>query len=277
MIDLLNFYRVGDWIKVLGLVLIGYFAATSYFEFSLIIHLIAASLSMAFARALNNYYDTKIQKEKNYVDYVSKEIGSAKTLFLCFLPLILLIFFIKFYLSSFLSLSVLLLAIALAYVYSAPPFRFRNKTFIELPINVIGGICAFAFVFLYYSLPNLLFYFFIFSIGWYYFIAECLHQLGDFKKDKKVRRITTAIKLGKVKFLNMLKATSFFAFIISSIFLYKFIDTKFLVLPIIFIIINFMRMLKILKLKSDFDKIRTKIYGVEEGLLYLLSLYLFQI
>ncbi len=275
MLSLINFYAVKDWVNVLGLVVIAFFASSSMiFNLSLVLLLIVCSLLLAFARSINNYFDAILEKEKNYIQTSIKKFGKNKALFLVGMPALISILLISIFVESTLAVAFSLIFIFLAYSYSSPPFRFRNRTFLDAPINILGAVSIFTFAFLVDGQLNLIFYFFLIYVAWYYFLSEFLHQLSDYNFDKKSNRITTCVKLGTKKFFKILRFSFVIPFLVSLIFIFIFYGNIFVILPIIFLVFNLLRFRKIFSrdLNQNFENVRTSIYGVHEGLLYILVL-----
>jgi len=271
MLSLTEFYGTKDWIKVLGLVLIALVYSNAILNiFTLFLHLTFISLILMFARSINNFYGAIKEGEKNYVFLAIKKHGKKKVKMLVFLPLIISLLFLPYYISSTLSFISAIFLIFLSYSYSSPPFRLRNKKYFDIIWNVVGAVSIFSTIFLFHSSPNILFFFFVFYVAWFYFVSEILHQLSHYNKDYKLKRITTCISLGKEKMLFILKNSFILSTILSTIFLLALKRNPFF-LPIIFIFFNCLRYRRIFgSANQDFEKLRTRIYGVEEGLTYLI-------
>jgi len=127
--DLIYFYRIKklknkvSWINSLfygafGLILSGFFEFRIYF-----IEFLALSGIFMVSFSLNDFYDYKIEKDRNHAGIMVKKTGAVKTLVLCLLPAVLA--FPAVFLNSFSKILILVFAI-LSVFYSAPPLRIKR-------------------------------------------------------------------------------------------------------------------------------------------------------
>ncbi|MEM5832120.1 MAG: UbiA family prenyltransferase [Candidatus Aenigmatarchaeota archaeon] len=272
---LIEFYRIKDWFKILGYPLIGLLLANSDIEI-FIVNIIISALGLAYCFSINDYWDHLKEGEKNYVGKIIETQGKKKVLFACFFPFFLclpLLLLIKSY-----PLIIFLCFMLLASIYSMPPIRLRNKPILDLIMNSLMFPCLFAFSFFdsFNSLTTFIFFFINFI--YYFFVSELIHQMAHYKKDKSCGRTTTLILLGKKKTLYFLKIVPIFPLLFSSYFLFS-LDIEIITFAMISIVTNLMRIKKFKKLtlKTDFCELRTKIYGLEEGISYFLAIFIFKL
>ncbi|MCW1298403.1 MAG: UbiA family prenyltransferase [Candidatus Parvarchaeota archaeon] len=262
-----EFYRIKDWFKNLGLCLIAYTTNVfPTFEIAFL-NLIQSSLLLAYFFAMNNFFDFKIAKEKNYI--ASLKMKDKQILLLCTLPLFLILPTLPIkYNNTFLTL--IILFIVLSTLYSCPP-RFRDHTIIDVLMNctIFSVLYLQAYFFFNEKLNNrtILFLFITFT---YFLFHELLHQLAHFKKDKKSGRITTAIFLGFNQTIATLKNLLLIYILIAfiSIFIFQNLNQFFIVM----FVFNLLRYNKIRKINrmTNLQYLRDNVYGIYEWGLYLL-------
>ncbi len=265
---LLKFYRIQDWIKVLGLVLIPciLFNASPADIFKL---LFISSLLLAYGFSVNDFFDFKCRGEENLVGRTYKKEKYITILLLLVPPLTSLYLSIVIFSTPF-SHIFFVLDFLLFSFYSIPPFRLRDKKICDIICNSTMFPLIFVYSYFYFSssLSSLFFFFFIiFTL--YFTISEIIHQLSHFSKDETSGRISTAIWLGKRTSLKIINLIALANILFSLVFI--------LFLPLFSIISLFFSILRVYRInswKSTFSQLRNKIYGMEEGLIYVLFLLL---
>lgn len=276
--DLLNnvwkFYRVKDWIKNLGIVVIGLVLAGSLDIRIFLVILTHTSFLLAHSFSINDFYDFKLMKEANYISKKIKK-GTSEQRILAFTLLPLFGILATSLFLPFNSLMFTLLFILFFNMYSCPPLRLKRNWFFSLFIN---SLCIGAFLFLisYFSaagsLTNkavmlvVIFFNYIFS-------TELIHQISHMKKDKKARIRSFPNAYGIKNSLKLFQLSQSIVVIMSLYLLY--VDFYLYTIFIGTIVFSLSRILKVrgfyLK-RTNFKKMRNRMYGLYEGLYYLIWL-----
>lgn len=212
----------------------------------IIIFYILVLLFLAFGFSINDRFDLKEDKyRKDRVNpVVSKEIGLKSGLILAISPGILALILASLF--SFKIFLFSLIGIAIAFFYSAPPLRFKNRPLLDL---ISHGLFAGVFWFL---LPLLIFktnlnlfhYLITFSIFYLSIMLELRNHLEDYETDKKGGLRTFVCVLGKkfseqfLKFLALLFPLTLFPvfllFLPQYLFLFSILTLIFLFTILIF-------------------------------------------
>ena len=264
MISLVKFFRINDWVKNLGIILISSFLVLDIrnFVFSLIISIL--SLSSAFS--FNNLMDYKFMKENNYIKKIIRKNNFNFLVTLSILPAFLSIFISLFYsvFAFFLTLFFNLLMLA----YSSPPLRLKRHWIFSLLINSIS-LSVFLFLLsLNYFPVNAFYWCLIFVFFIYILVSEILHQICHFKVDKRSNIFSFPVSFGIKNSINLIKYILVFELVFVLLFIFKFRYWIFLSsIPFIFL-----RLEKIKYHKNNFCKLRNEFFGLYEGILYLLVL-----
>jgi len=193
-VDFLKSYRVKDWIHYLGYVLLG---SSICKNFSLSIFLLA-SLMLAYAYSFNEYFDKKL-KRKFFV-----------------LPLLFSFLFLPF-LNS-LQLLIYFSFILLVTFYSLPLTYLEGKPILSTLSNSIGFLLIFLLPFTtlkkIIEFSNFLLLLFLLNSA-----AQIIHEIVDYRKDKKIGKNTTAVILGIKNSIFLLRVTLLLT-AITSLFLF---------------------------------------------------------
>ena len=261
-----RFYRFRDWVKNLGLSLLAYTTNEIPPIPFLLLNLFQSSLLLSYLFSINNFFDYKILREKNYIS--SLKIENWKKVILCIFPILILIptIFIK---NNSAFIIMILFFIFLSTIYSAPP-RLRDRAFFD----VLANCLIFTLLYLqsyFFSNTKLNFnsIFFIFIIFLYFLFQEFLHQLTHFKSDKKSGRKKTVVFLGFERSLSLLKKLPLI-YCFFAIFLFLFTNNLIFFIMLIFNLLRLNRIKEISK-NSDFSYLRDHVYGAYEFIAYLLS------
>ena len=197
----LKFFRIYDWLHVLGLPFLGlvYSQANNHdsqFLFlPVMLVFIISSLYIAHGYAFNEVMDTMIEAGNSDYFFKKKKSISFKTaLFLSYLPLIINLILAIFFLRN-----VLILVIAggiISYLYSSMPLRLKSVPFLDLITNAAG----FSILFLigYCSLkPQDKGSWMITALFFLLFIPlQLVHEIVHLDKDKQGKIETTAVRYG---------------------------------------------------------------------------------
>jgi 4-hydroxybenzoate polyprenyltransferase len=209
-----------------------------------IFNFFAAASILAYAYSLNDYYDKNLNKK-------------------CFIiPFFLYIVFLPFL--SIFSILISIFFLILFTIYSWPKVWLEGKPIISTIANSIGFTLIFVLpinrikiVFQYYPLILL-----IFTLNT---AAQLLHEIVDYKEDKKINKITTAVRFGAKSALFLFKVCLVIIMLISIL-----IFQNFILISISSIIFSFIFLL-IKKVGKDTRK-KFKVLGIFFGIVYLLDL-----
>ncbi len=244
----LKFYRILDWFKVLGLVLISCMLFEASFH-DFIKLLIISSLVIAYGFSVNDLFDFKYRKEKNLVGLLYSKKKHI-VIILVSMPLILSLLLAHIFLPLrsrlFLFLSLLILSL-----YSIPPVRLRDRKIFDVLCN--SAFClAFVYSYFYFtSHVDLHFFFFLSVFLFFFFISEITHELSHKRKDIASGKISTAVWLGREKSIRIVKLVIFINIFLSSTFL-LFIQSSLIALPLISILFSILRLERINCWKKHF-------------------------
>jgi len=263
-----------DWIKTLGIVMIGILCSVTEIDFSItFLTLVLCSLLLAYAFSLNNYFDWKKCNEKNYISTLF--LPNRYKLFLCLLPLFLSfpVFYVFFKHNNFIVLIFSFLFIFLYTLYSAPP-RLKTNWKFSIFINTfcLGNLLLLIGYFSQTNIPNIFLFIFLSVYSSYLLISELLHQIAHFSKDKKCKIKSFPVTFGlnltikTMLILQILVCCLFFLILI-------FTQVKLILISLFFSILRFFKLKKI-RNEKDASYLRDHIYGVEEGLVYFFVLIL---
>lgn len=278
-IDPLRFYRVKDWIKNLGIPLIGFLTA-SWLNANLLLIVFATSLILSYAYSINNLFDFLINGEKNYIYYLSKKgVSEKKSALLCFLPF-LIFFLINFYLPIWASI-IGFSCFTLSSLYSFPKVRLKNYWLPSLLVNSVGlGILLFLFGFFFgsttISMQSIIFMIILFI---HILSLDILHQIAHRKIDKKFGIKTFPQVFGIRKSLRCIIYLQLIVIFVCLItFLYSLLKYSIFLGSILFSFLKIRRILKCLRsiYKIDYNVLRNKMYGMWEGIFYVVFLLMRQ-
>lgn len=228
----LYFYRILGWkdkmsgVYPLGYAILGYFIAGQFSFLPLFLNTLAIFLGILFAFSINNYFDWKAQKEKNFLGKIieEKEISQKKALFFCFLPLILGLLIISFSLTknliSPLPFFLYLILCLLVLFYALPPIRLKEKKFIGFFAVPLGSFLIFLESYFIFGELNLGFVFFSVLLFLFVVYSEIFHNLEDSLVKEEVKKISQDKALKLLKILPWASLyTSFAFFLLKPIFL----------------------------------------------------------
>lgn len=216
--NLIRLARCKDWILNIGYLLFGYFlpSPVSYVSLAVLVFVFFAVESFGFA--LNDYFDAPFDRLKpetsNVISngLVSRPAAALFCLVLAAAGLSAGFFLLPFY--SFVWIAALYLVF---FVYSAPPFRLKEKAFLGvashgffippllfvsyLSVSPLGGGIVLISIFS-----------FLLSI-----VVDITQEIRDMNPDRKAGFRTTAIALGYKRSLSLIKASFLAANIILAV------------------------------------------------------------
>jgi len=263
--EIIELYRVREWIKNLGIVLIGLISSGKS-PLSFFLPLISASLLLSHSFSLNDLYDSKFG-ESNKMSKFSKKKGLKKAKLIIFFPLILSFFFSL--INNPLTLIIAIIFSLLFFIYSAPP-RLRNWWYFSIPINII---CLGPLLFFLGFFPNENIFSFpslgiLINISIYLLLSEIIHQVSHKKRDKKmlVKSIIFKFKIKKIKIILLI--TCFCGVILNLILAF------YNILFVIILILWSRKFKKILRTNEErIGNLRNQISFIPEGLIILMILF----
>lgn len=199
---LIKISRPRFWIYLAGPYAVGYVIATqslsALFSFHFIVHFLYFLIpANVFLYAINDYYDQdtdalnpkKDLKEYRYMNSDARFINST-----LFISLFIGIIFAILQ-QNILSVHLFLIFLALSYMYSATPFRFKSKPLVDSPSNVLYAIPGLiAYSQLTNSMPP---FEFVFAAACWTAAMHLFSAIPDIKVDKEAGLNTTAVFLGK--------------------------------------------------------------------------------
>jgi 4-hydroxybenzoate polyprenyltransferase len=237
---ILKHFRVKDWFHYLGYTLLASILSSNLS----IINFVLTSFLLAYAYSINNYYDKKL-KEKYFL-----------------IPLILSFFFLPF--ASLFTITIFLSLLVLFTLYSWPKVWLEGKPILSTLTNSIGFTLI--FVLPMNSIKILLGYcplvLLIFTLNT---AAQLLHEIVDFKEDKKINKITTTVRFGVKISLVLFKLCLLSATVISALIFSHFplISLSSIIFSLIFVLIKTVKR----KTRKTF-----KIFGIIFGIVYMIEL-----
>jgi 4-hydroxybenzoate polyprenyltransferase len=265
--NLIRFYRINEFIHILGFSLLGIFYSKSFIIHWLrsVLLLVINLLVLMYIYSINNLFDRKIDKKsKNF--FVSRKIKAIHIFF------ILLPAFLSIFVSLFASNSIIIIFILLiGTVYSVPPFRLKTFPVIGTLLNPIMFVPFFVLgaSLIGFSMNQLLLsvLFCIYSI-----IAQLVHENLHSHEDRGL--FTTAKLVGsyfKITIIFLLLILLFLSFVFIK---YRIINLYFHVLNIFLVLSNIL----ILQQTEDdmkncrrLVKISSILYGTLLSIVFILS------
>jgi len=269
MIEVAELYRVKNWVKSLGICILGLSAlnfAIASNPYMFLLGLAQTFLLFSFLYSLDDFNDYIVEGEKNFIgDLIKNSRISKKPAFaLCILPLLLSIYImvVNFSTNYFIFY---IIFVVFSFLYSMPKVRLGDIPIVDAICNIIFFSCIFLLSYFFVNtIMTTKAYFFLIWISIYIFSLEILHQLAHFNKDK----ISTVKVLGRGKSLAVLK-TSFFVSILIGIFFFI-MAPELRVFSIVMSVFGSIRFLYVSKMneKTHFEKFRNKMGGILEGGIY---------
>ncbi|MFA4819677.1 MAG: UbiA prenyltransferase family protein [Candidatus Aenigmatarchaeota archaeon] len=204
----LRLTRWNDWILNIAFVLFGYFLPLTSISVyvSLLFMVIVFLLVQSFGFAINDYFDAPFDKlKKSTRNLISNGlIKKYEALIFCVALVISGLLISLFYL-PFTSFLVILILYIMFFVYSAPPFRFKEKLLLDV---VVHGLATPLLLLASYALVSII-DFKIMLIATAVFassVVVCITQeVRDIAADKHAGFRTTADFLGYRKSLNLVR------------------------------------------------------------------------
>lgn len=278
--EFIYFYRILNWkgkiscFRFLGYSFFGYAMSFSYY-YSDISWWIACGLNaiailgvLMFSYALNDYYDFKLQGERNFlaIKIVAGHIQEKRAIIYCCIPLIFLLPLLFF--GSLFSISLAFVFLLLVWLYSQPPIRFKKRKLLGFLVPPTGA--AILFLQAYFLIGQtetslvdvaaLTVILFLFQ-----FYVESIHILSDYFTGDEIKKIDKQKTLKLFKILPIISL--FFSFLLS-FHNYWFLTTSF------FSIVRILSLMKV-DIEKNIQSIRkdvfTPIWSLYEFLIYAVA------
>jgi len=176
-----NFFRVRQWLHVLGLVFLGHlYCGPAFFNLkALCFSIVIGFFYLAHGYTLNDIFDNQIK--------ISIPKRGAFALSLCALILSLAGSAVL----SRTALQCVILGHLAGMFYSAPPFRFKNRLFLDLIFNSLSFVPLFLIGYAGGKMidPNALIFSFIIFL--YFLPVQLMHEMQDFQIDRAFKQKNT--------------------------------------------------------------------------------------
>ena len=235
----LKCFRVKDWIHYLGYTLLSSILSNNLNIFNFFL----TTFLLSYSYSINGYYDKKMEK-KYFI-----------------IPLLLSILMFLF-VSPF-SISISLLLLLLPSLYSWPKVWLEGRPILSTISNSIGFTLLFILPF--QSIREVLRYWsLILLIFILNTVAQLIHEIVDFKKDKKINKITTTVKFGIQTSIILIKSFLLIIILISFLLMKEFLLVS---LSSIIFSIYFLRQERI----NNRIRKKFKLLGIFVGVVYLLD------
>jgi len=193
----LQFFRVFDWVHVLGLTMLGFIFAsgTNINPFRFIIALLISALYLAHGYSLNECFDVIIKHKPNRRNLFSESLIPFRVTMISSYVVLFLNGGISFLFSKHIFVLVLMGAV-FAWLYSVPPLRLKEKPFLGILCNSLGFSVLFLIGFSSVKTIDaqaILMTVFIFLL---FLPIQLIHEINDLEDDKTEGIDTIAVKFG---------------------------------------------------------------------------------
>lgn len=196
--ELLYFYRILNWknkisgVRPIGYTIFGYLMARSFVFLPLFLNTIAIFGALIFCYTINDYFDWKLQKEKNFLveKIEKKEINEKVILKYCFFPLIFLLPFLILSSNYPISFFILFAFFFISVFYSIPPLRFKKRKLLGVIIPPIGAPILFLQGYFILGTFKLSILFLAFLIFLFQVYLEFLHIIDDSQQKKEIKKMS---------------------------------------------------------------------------------------
>jgi len=266
---IIKMYRVRDWIKTFGICILALIVNKIFLNTALFFIAILQSICLfSFLFIVDDFNDALVERGKKSIVQIieKKKISFQKIMILIFIPF-LISFFISIIFFSPIYFVIYLLFLFFAVAYSLPKIRMDDRPFFDVFFNIIFFSLIFiqSVIFAGNSFSNVSFFLLVW-FALYIFSLELIHQIAHFSFDSS----STAIFLGKKRTLLLIKLSFILAIVTGVSFFLKFPDLR--ILAVIMTFFSITRLIYSIRFseKTDFKKMRDKMGGLVEGILYLL-------
>lgn len=222
---LIELTRWKEWISWLGFVLFGYFLSrpVPISFLTLFILSLVSILSFSFGFSINDYFDAPFDRLKpkirNLIScrLIKESYAAIFCLFLFVSGLLISLLFLPF--SSFIFFTALY---GIFFIYSSPPFRMKEKSFLGIIIHGVSYPLLILASYLAVSSFSMKIILISASVFFVAVICGIMQEIRDINDDKKAGFRTTAIALGYDGSINLARISFFGAiiFFASAVILY---------------------------------------------------------
>ncbi|MBU1726602.1 MAG: UbiA family prenyltransferase [Candidatus Omnitrophica bacterium] len=216
--ECVKLYRIESWFYLLGLVLFGYFYSSSDINATeLALILISASCYLGYGYCLNEVFDRKGENGRIESYAISLKYGILCS-FIILLPLFVCISLLSHNKNQI--FIVFVLGILSGYLYSAEPFRFKSRPFLDLIFN---SLC-FANLFLFGAVCKSRINIEAFLLFIYFFVlflpVQICHEISHSHSDQKnnIKNSLYYFGIKNVKQLLILNILIFFLYCLYLVF-----------------------------------------------------------
>lgn len=255
--EFLYFYRVLNWenkisgVRPVGYTFFGYLMAGKFEFLPIFLNTLAILGALTLCYALNDYFDWKIQKEKNFLaSQIQKgRLSEKQALIYCFLPL--LFFLLLFFINLRIAILFFLIGFFIIFFYSLPPIRFKQRIFWGFIMPPLGVVALFLQGYSLLGSLNLNIFLLAVLIFLFQLYLETFHAIEDSLVKEEIKKI-----INPKRALNLLKRLPLTSLIISLGFVFL---NPFFLISSFFSSIRFVALRKF-KIK-DIEKIRRNLFS----------------
>lgn len=197
-----KFFRITDWIHLLGLTMLGYVYAsrTAFFSNCALISIIASALYLAHGYSINLCFDNKV---RNNVEISGKYLFPfKKAVLLSFFIFTANLIFTFVY--SIKLLPLVIFGSLISLFYSAYPFRLKGIPFIGLLCNSLCFIPLFLIGYMSVRAMDMNVFLMSIFIFFLFMPIDLIHQLNDADNDRKMNFRTTVVACGIRKTVGLI-------------------------------------------------------------------------
>ena len=215
--ETLYFYRILNWdekisgARPIGYTFLGYMMAGKFEILPIIYNLFVILGVLSFWYSINDYFDFKIQKEKNFLatKIKSGELSERKTILFCLLPLLLMVFLLFIIKKdNYQSFYYLITIFVITTLYSVPPIRIKKRKFLSFLVPPLGASLLFLQGYTILCEPTLSIILLSIILFIFQLFLEALHIMEDFTKDKEIKKIQNPDNI--IAFIRILPLISIF-------------------------------------------------------------------
>jgi len=214
--EFLYFYRIVNWenkisgVRPIGYTFLAYLMAGRFEFLPIFLNTLAIFGALTFCYSLNDYFDWKIQKERNFLANKIQQgkLTEREALIYCFFPLI---FFLSlFFVDSKVAILLFLIGFLLIVFYSFPPIRFKQRKFWGFVIPPLGVVALFLQGYSVLGTLNLNVLLLTVLIFLFQCYLETFHIIEDSLVKEEIKKISNPKRI-----LNLLKGLPLSSLIIS--------------------------------------------------------------
>ncbi|MFH1402680.1 MAG: UbiA family prenyltransferase [Candidatus Altiarchaeota archaeon] len=278
-----RFYRVRDWVKNTGTLFIGFMcgmhveASATHVPYPLLLVLAYLVFAYMLSFSVNDFFDGRHGNERNYASEYLGRTSKPVAAMLYGIPLTLMALLLCltwFVTHSIPLILVMVFPVILTLAYSIPPFRAKKHFLFSLPLNA-ACIGVFQLLAGYLTVTDSINYLIVMLslvYGNYILLHETIHQISHLKDDVNagVRSLPSVLGVRETIRMLVLSQLLFSLILLANIMLFHSI------LPLIPLAFTAFRLKEVASSseKTDFTRLRNRLYGIPEGLSYIMFFYL---